>query len=177
MNYEQRPQGHVPPKTESVWSPPIAVVLLGVGAVLIGLFGLGRAVVALSALRATSTRWKQPEQPVEWNLQILEHQIDLVVGAVLAVLLGLGGVLVLARRSRGLTMVIIGSGLAVFALWGGGALSDSTGELAGFLVYSLLPCGVLIAALLPSSQRWFDSGKNAQLAPLNTPRPPVPPYN
>ncbi|MFF5031253.1 hypothetical protein [Nocardia salmonicida] len=108
---------------------------------------------------------------------MLEHQIDLAVGAVLAVLLGLGGVLVLGRRARGLNMVIIGSGLAIFALWGAASMSARSDELVFFVLYSLLPCGTLLAALLPSSQRWIDSGPNAQLAQSNTPHPPVPPYN
>ena len=177
MDDRQRSQGDVPRKTETVSNPPITVVLVGVGSLLVGLFGLSRAVAALSSLRVASSRWKQPGLPVEWNLEILEHQIDLAVGAVLAVLLGLGGVLVFGRRARGLNMVIVGSGLAIFALWGAAAMSSGSDELVAFVLYSLLPCGILVAALLPSSQRWIDSGPNAQLTQSNTPHPPVPPYN
>ncbi|MEV4156506.1 hypothetical protein ACIBEH_01230 [Nocardia salmonicida] len=177
MNDQQRPQGQVPQKSGALSSPPVAVLLGGIGSVVVGLFGLSRAAAALSALHATSTRWEQSQLPVDWNLQMLEHQIDLAVGAVLAVLLGLGGVLVLGRRARGLNMVIIGSGLAIFALWGAASMSATSDELVFFVLYSLLPCGTLLAALLPSSQRWIDSGPNAQLAQSNTPRPPVPPYN
>ncbi|WP_194825382.1 hypothetical protein [Nocardia sp. XZ_19_231] len=177
MDDQQIPQGHVPQKIETVSNPPVAVVLVGVGSVVVGLFGLSRAVAALSSLRAASTRWKQPGLPVEWNLQMMEHQIDLAVGAVLAVLLGLGGVLMFGRRARGLNMVIVGSGLAIFALWGAAAMSPGSGELVAFILYSLLPCGILVGSLLPSSQRWIDSGPNAQLAQSNTPHPPVPPYN
>ncbi len=66
----------------------MGAVFVGLGAVVGGFFGLGRAAVAPLTLRTTSTRWNQPERPVEWNLQVMENQIDLAVGAVL---LGLGG--------------------------------------------------------------------------------------
>lgn len=176
MNSQPAPREYVPPQTKPVWSPLLAVVVAGFGTVILGLFGLGRAVAALSGLRSAYDRWAFPE-PVEWKFLVLQHQVDLAVGAVLAVLLGLGGALVLARRTRGLTMVIIGSGLAIFALWGAGAMSISSGTLVTYVLYSLGPCGVLIAALLPAGQRWVDSRTNTQPAPPNNPRPAVPPYN
>ncbi|MFC6011766.1 hypothetical protein [Nocardia lasii] len=171
----------MPPKTKAVWSPPIAAVLAGGAAALMGMYSLVLAAITLSALRVAAGKG-EPQYGtdelrvarLEYQLQVIDRQLDLGIYAVLAVLLGVGGVLMLIRRSGGPTMVIIGSGLTMFTMWGAGATTPATAVSFGIL--SLVPICMLICALLPSTQRWIGS-RNPQFTATNIPRPPVPPYN
>lgn len=156
------------PRHDERRSPPIAVVFAGVVAVCGGLYGLLGAWAALTGLRtARQMRSSFPER--DWDHVQLDRQFDLAVGAVLAVLLGLGGVLFLARRTVGLTMVIIGSGLAVFGSLGAAATMSMTSALVIVVMFALPAAGVLIMTLMPVTRRWVDAGGHGRsgLAPYN----------
>ncbi|MGW4632601.1 hypothetical protein [Nocardia sp. NPDC004415] len=92
------------------------------------------------------------------------------------VLLGIGGALLLRRQAAGLTMVIIGAGLAFFAWVGIAVASGGNGLIAIAVMAALVSLAVLIMAVLPSTQRWIDDGRNAPNGP-NRARSAVAPYN
>ncbi|MEV0334728.1 hypothetical protein [Nocardia sp. NPDC050717] len=140
------------------------------------MLGLVWVQMGLAGMRVVEEMW-DPKVDVDWAAMQLENQLELGIGAVFAVLLGLGGALLLARRAAGLTMVLIGSGLGVFVNLGPIVTDRSAGLNllhVGLLLGSVL---VLVAAVLPATHRWVEACGNAQATAVNTPRPPVPPYN
>ncbi|MFC4124079.1 hypothetical protein [Nocardia rhizosphaerae] len=167
MRNRQEPHGTT---RRTVWNPPIAAVNAGFGGAFLGLFGLGQAISALSSLRAEKYRVLVRETDLQ--VKVLELQIELAVGATIAVLLGVGGVLILIRRAAGPTMVVIGSGLAFFALLGDGASSWS--GMTVFALYALAPAAILVAALWPSCQRWVATSASAARGTWSTPYPAAP---
>ncbi|WP_280305588.1 hypothetical protein [Nocardia neocaledoniensis] len=175
MSIQAGPQGF-PPARRIEGSPPVSAVVAGICALLGGLVGLVWVQMGLAGLRAVD-KMRDPKVDIDWDGRQLENQLELGIGAVFVVLLGLGGVLLLARRAAGLTMVTIGSGLGFFACVGPLIVEDDLalkGIHAGLAVGCVL---ILVTALLPATDRWIESGKNAQLMPVHTPRSPVPPYN
>lgn len=85
-------------------------------------------------------------------------QFELATCGVLAVLLGVGGVLLLQRSTSGQTMVIIGSGLAVF-VWAAIAATEPENDTALVaIVFALISLGILVMASLPSTRRWVEAG-------------------
>ncbi|MFE1595164.1 hypothetical protein [Nocardia sp. NPDC058705] len=111
---------------------------------------------------------------------VADSVLRLGLFAVFAVLLGIGGFLLLKRKQLGKWMVVVGGEIALaVALWWA-IIGDRSDD--GFL--AMIDMGLvaaaaamLVAALVPATDRWIQTPPNAQLAPLNIPRPPVPPYN
>ncbi|GEM29417.1 hypothetical protein NN3_04240 [Nocardia neocaledoniensis NBRC 108232] len=151
-------------------------MVAGICALLGGLVGFVWVQMGLSGLWVVE-EIRDPKVDIDWDGRQLENQLELGIGAVFVVLLGLGGVLLLARRAAGLTMVTVGSGLGFFACVGPLIVEDDLllkGVHAGLAVGCVL---ILVTALLPATDHWIESRKNAQLMPVHTPRSPVPPYN
>lgn len=178
MHNQPGPQGFPPPprRRSLDWSPPGAVMSAGIISIFGGLAGLALAQGGYAGLKVVESM-RDPRVDVDWDRMQLENQIELFTGSVFAVLLGLGGVLLLARRPAGLTMVTIGSGLGIFACLGPLATHSSVSSKVMFVGMSMVSALILLLTVLPSSNRWVATQSNPQLAPPNGPRPAVPPYN
>ncbi|KAF0849660.1 hypothetical protein [Nocardia caishijiensis] len=148
----------------------------GILAICGGLTGLVIAQTGYSGLRVVE-RLRDPEVDLDWDRMQLENQMELCTGAVFAVLLGLGGVLLLARRPAGVTMVTIGSGLGTFVCLGPLATYSVLASKLMFVGMSAVSALILVLVVLPSTQRWIDARPKPQLTPPNGPHPAVAPYN
>ncbi|MBC7300586.1 MAG: hypothetical protein H5T78_06490 [Nocardia sp.] len=157
-------------------TPPGSAVIAGIGGLVGGLFGLVWVQTGYSGLRVVE-KMRNPQYDVDWDGMQVENQLELGIGAVFAVLLGLGGALLLARRPAGLTMVTIGSGLGIFVCLAPLFTATRTSSTIMSVVLALGCVVMLVTALLPATNRWVQSHPNTQLTALNTPRPAVPPYN
>ncbi|MGW6727249.1 hypothetical protein ACWF9G_15225 [Nocardia sp. NPDC055029] len=120
---------------------------------------------------------RDPRVEVDWDGMELENQLELATGAVFAVLLGLGGALLLARRPAGLTMVIIGGGLGIFGCLAPLATAKHLQTQVMYVGLALACAGLLVMALLPATHRWVEAAPSGPSASANTPRSAVPPYN
>ncbi|WP_336084753.1 hypothetical protein [Nocardia sp. SSK8] len=139
-----------------------------------GVTGLSREPYYLSM--SISDAELRARMELEADIAELWHVVELATGAVMLVLLGIGGGLLLRRQAAGLPMVIIGNGLAFFVWVGIGAADGRNGRMVIAVMAALLSLAVLIAAVLPRTQRWIDDGRNAPNGP-NRARSAVAPYN
>ncbi|MFB7877263.1 hypothetical protein ACFC06_18580 [Nocardia sp. NPDC056064] len=162
----------------------MSVLFAGIGALLGGAYGLLSVFAGVSGLVREpyylSVSIKDAEfrarMELEADIAELWNVVELATGAVLVVLAGIGGILLLRRQAAGLPMVIMGNGLAFFAWVGIAAASGGNGLIAIAVMAALVSLAVLIMAVLPSTQRWIDDGRNSPNGP-NRARSAVAPYN
>lgn len=183
MNYphgqQQVPRSPGPPGS----TIPAYALLAGFGAICGGVWGLLGVVTGLARLsrrRASDTAHlgSAAQDAALLRLRAEHEELDALVGfgtsALFAVLLGMGGVLLLCRWVSGHTMVIVGAALGVCA---GAGIATANRHVETGLVFGLAALGILILAMLPSTRRWIETGPTRAVIGPNHPRSALPPHN
>ncbi|MFE3542175.1 hypothetical protein ACFXK0_04285 [Nocardia sp. NPDC059177] len=163
---------------------PISALLAGIGALAGGSVGILVLIGGISQLYRGSfyrsltflDAERKADAEIKADIAELGDRLEFAIGAVLVVLLCIGGVLLLCRRAAGLTMVIIGSGLAFFIWIGVLAVSDNGTIAVMSALLALVALCALVAALLPGTHRWIDAGRVEGIS-TNRARSGVGPYN